>query len=224
MSWKVYSSEIPNKDNLVSYQSPQKISLQPGKTGVYSFTIPTISDPVSLVVFELSDGEKKSIYSFRILKANATHATVTALSLGSFPVRPGEKAEVVGCVSAGPTGKSDFTKRLRLSIVRPEGQKIADLGTISGTWLLTAISRQFTPLAGIRTPIVLKAELLNQSGAVESTASVSYSCDKIACPSDLTFGSFISGRPYVIVIVGLLIVAAAVAIMRKRKQSLIPKQ
>ena len=220
--WKVYSSEIINESRLVSYNLPEKINLPPGQKTVYSFIIPTISDPLSHVVLELIDGEKKSIYSFRILEKKATHSIITNLGLSAFPIKAGEKVEVFGCVSSSIATRGGLSKTLRLSIINTIDETVAaNLGSTTVGGLFSSFSRKFTPPADFKNSIVFKAELIDKlSGKVESTATLAYSCNKLVCPraSLMEFFNQLGVRDYYIVLIlGILGVIVTRFVMKKKR-------
>ena len=224
VTWKVYSLEIISESRLVSYNNTEKISLAPGEKTVYSFVVPTVSDPLSHVVLELADGEKKSIYSFRILEKKATHSSITNLGLSVFPIKAGKEVKAFGCVSSSIATRGGLSKTLRLSIVNTiDETSAANLGSTTVSGLFSSFSRKFIPSADFKNSIVLKAELIDKSsGTVESTATLAYSCDKLNCPktSLSEFFNQLGVRGYyMILILGVLGIIVARSVMKKKKES-----
>jgi len=215
INWYLYNGNFISPSALVATET-DAVSLSPNTNSLISFTYDNFVHAKYLLVGELKDGNKESMFSLRIGRSDVVEPSVRSLYIKNFPLVSGKIEAVAGCITEN-SSNIVATTTVNLSLVGQDGGPLWSTNISYANIISRSFEIPLTVSSGFLAPLTLVIKATNQSGN-PVTSSVVYSCVGNRCSSPSSSISNMT-MTYVYIIIGLIIVVFLIVVFVKKKKS-----
>lgn len=215
VGWYLYSGNFINPTALVATET-DSVQLSPNKNSVVSFTYNNFVHAKYLLVGELKDGDKESMFSLRIGRSDIVEPGARSLYLSNFPISAGVSNSVAGCLTQNYSNTA-ATTTVDLSLVDSLGKSVWSGGFSERNASSYPFQIHFSPTTNIFEPLTLSIKTTDQYGTILASSSVLYICDANRCPSPKTQWTSNTTMYIYYAIAGVLVILAIVVVLKKKK-------
>jgi hypothetical protein len=209
IKWKLYKWDTMHPDNLVREFNTNTETKADSKTKL-ELSIPEDSEPVYLLVGELSYQDTKSIVNIRFVRDGVDKVRLNYPAVTNYPLNEGEQTTLFTCLHN--SGQSPQVQDNKVILeVRDENGKVVESYTYEGavTGEMMAVKKDFTPKTTLNKFTVHASVYTN--GELVDESIMEYDCsliDPSKCleeKSSFSFAQIIIGISSIILLIIILV-------------------